>query len=171
MRILPLLILTALLDTATAKEFKLPAGKPVASVDLADTWKPQPIPRGVQAQTEDGEVYLSIEATSDVNEMGTIIDESDALLKSHKVVLARATRLDNKFKINDLPAEELVYTGRDEDGPVTVSFTFVTIRDAAVVFTYWASTEGNKQHRPELAKIFGSLKPLVPPTAAAKPPR
>ena len=77
--------------------------------------------------------------------MTAIIDETDAMLKTHKVNLNKINRKDNKFKINGLPAEELLYNGRDEDGPTMVSITFVTIHKSAVVFTYWASIEGNKE--------------------------
>lgn len=154
-----------------AAEFKLPPAKPVATIDIAAIWKPETIVRGVQAQTEDGTVYLSIEGTADAGEMGKIIDESDAMLKTRKVALSRTTRKDNKFSFNGLPAEEIVYSGRDEDGPVTVSFTFVTIREAAIVITYWASVDGDKKHHSEVSKILGSLKavPVGGSLTPAKP--
>lgn len=152
----------AAISAGSAKEFKLPADKPVASIDIPDAWNPTAIQRGYQTQTADQEVYLSIETTSDEKEMSAIIDETDAMLKSHKVVLNKVNRKDNKFKVNGLPAEELLYNGKDEDGPTMVSITFVTIRKAAVVFTYWASVEGNKKHQDELGKILNSLRALTP---------
>ena len=164
-----LVLFTAVLTVcADAGEFKLPPGKPVATIDIDNAWRPEAITRGVQAQTEDGTVYLSIEGTTDAGEMGKIIDESDAMLKTRKVALSRGTRQDNKLKLNDLPAEELVYTGRDEDGPVKVSFTFVVIRDAAVVITYWASNDGDRKHHAEVDKILASLKPVAPAAGPAK---
>ena len=168
----PFVLLAAcLVVQARATEFKLPPTKSVASIDIAPAWKPEAIVRGVQAQTEDSTVYLSVEGTTDAGEMGKIIDESDAMLKTRKVVLSRTTRKDNKFDFNGLPAEELVYSGRDEDGPVTVSFTFVTVRNAAVVITYWASVDGDKKHRAEVSKILGSLKviPVAGASTSTKP--
>ena len=165
-----LVLFTVLCTThANAVEFKLPPGKPIATIDINVAWKPEAVTRGVQAQSEDGTVYLSVEGTADAGEMGKIIDESDAMLKTHKVELSRLTRKDNKFKLNGLPAEELVYSGRDEDGPVTVSFTFVVIRECAVVITYWASIDGNKKHQAEVGKMLASLKAVASPTTPTTP--
>ena len=43
--------------------------------------------------------------------------------------------------------------------PTMVSLTFVTIRKAAVVFTYWASVDGNKKHQAELGKDYRQPPP------------
>ena len=145
---------------SAAKEYKLPADKPTVAIDLPDSWSPVAIQKGYQTQTADQDVYLSIEMTGTEKEMTAIIDETDTMLKSHKVALDKANRKDNKFKLNGLPAEEILYSGHDEDGPTMVSITFVTIRKSAVVFTYWASVEGNKKHQDELGKILNSLRML-----------
>ncbi len=167
-----LLVLSGCFWTATApaKELKLPVGKPVVSIDIADDWNPEFITRGVQAETTDRSVYLAIEVTADPKEMSTIIDESDTMLKTRKVTLDRSSRRDNKFKIKNFPAEELIFTGTDENGPVTVSFTFVTLRDAAVVLTYWASTPAHHKYQPALGKIFDSIKMLAPASSPAATP-
>ena len=156
------LAFAAFIFSCAAKEYKLPADKPTVAIDIPDAWTPTAIQRGYQTQTADQDVYLSIEMTSNEKEMTTIIDETDTMLKSHKVVLDKANRKDNKFKLNDLPAEEILYNGHDEDGPTMVSITFVTVRKSAVVFTYWASVEGNKKHQEELGKILNSLRLLKP---------
>ncbi len=155
-----LLAFTAAVSPCVAKEFKLPADKPVAIISIPDSWNPTAIGRGFQTQTADQDVYLSVEATTTEKEMTGIIDETDAMLKTHKVALNKVNVKDNKFKLNGLPAEELLYNGKDEDGPTMVSITFVTVGKAAVVFTYWASVEGNKKHQEELGKILNSLRPL-----------
>ena len=164
---LPVLCSLVLIRHAAAGEFKLPAGKPVAIIEISSTWQPEAIKRGVQAQTADGTVYLSVEGTTDAQDMGKIIDESDAMLKTRKVNLNRASYKDSRYKLNDFPAEDLAYTGRDEDGALIVVFTFVTVGDGAVVFTYWASVEGEKKHRPELTKMMSSLKVVLPAATPA----
>ena len=155
-----LLTFAACVLSCQAKEFKLPADKPTVAIDIPDSWNPTIIQRGYQTQTTDQDVYLSIETTTSEKEMTAIIDDTDAMLKSHKVVLNKVNRKENKFKLNGLPAEEILYNGRDEDGPTMVSFTFVTVGKAAVVFTYWASVDGNKKHQEELGKILNSLRSL-----------
>ncbi len=146
--------------SCAAKEYKLPADKPTVAIDIPDSWSPTAIQKGYQTQTADQTVYLSIEMTASEKEMTATIDETDTMLKSHKVVLDKPNRKDNKFKLNGLPSEEILYNGHDEDGPTMVSITFVTVRKTAVVFTYWASVDGNKKHQEELGKILNSLRLL-----------
>ena len=143
-----------------AKPFKLPVDKPAAAIEIPDAWNPTAIQRGYQTETNDKSVYLSVEWTDNPKDMTAIIDETDAMLKTHKVDLNKINRVDNKFKVNGLPAEELLYKGTDENGPALVSITFVTVGKAAVVFTYWASVDGNTKHKEELGKILNSLHPL-----------
>ena len=145
-----------------AKPFKLPAAKPGATIDLPDGWNPVAIERGYQTETNDKSVYLSVEWTDNPQDMTAIIDETDAMLKGHKVELNKINRVDNKFKLNGLSAEELLYKGTDENGPALVSITFVTVGKSAVVFTYWASVDGNTKHKDELGKILNSLRPVGP---------
>ncbi len=160
---LPLaLVLASLLagSPAFAKTFKLPDDKPVVSLTIPDSWKPEEIDKGVQGQTEDSTVFLSAETTKSKEDMGTIIDETFAMLKEHKVVLDNDSKKENKFDINGLPADELLYSGKDEDGATSVSITFVTVNDTILVFTYWASPEGEKKHQKEIASLVQSVKAI-----------
>ncbi len=45
-------------------------------------------------------------------------------LKSMTSRLDQATKKENKFKINGLDAEEMIFQGKDEDGAASVSITF-----------------------------------------------
>ena len=146
------------LQGMTAKEFKLPEDHPVASVTYPDSWKPEAIEKGVQGQTADNGAYLSVETTTDKKEMATIIDDTFAKLKEHNVDLHRNVKSERKFLINGLPADELLYDGKDEDGPTMVSITFVTVGKTALVLTYWASADSNKKHEREIERILASLK-------------
>ena len=162
MKILSLTVVFALLSTsaAVAKEFKLPEVQPVVSIAIPDAWKPEPIEKGVQGQSADSAVYLSVETTANEKEMAAIIDDTFAMLKEHKAELNRTVKRENKFLINGLPADELLYDGKDQDGPTMVSITFVTVGKTALVLTYWASTEGTKNHQREVQKILASIKAL-----------
>lgn len=148
------------LRAGVAKEFRLPDGKPVAAITLPETWKPEVIEKGVQGQTADNSVYLCVETTTSEKEMATIIDDTFAMLKQHKVELDRTVKRENKFLINGLPADELLYDGKDEDGPTTVSMTFVNVGKTALVLTYWASVDGTKKHQPEVEKVLASIKAI-----------
>ena len=152
------LVLFGLCSAVVAKEFRLPDARPVATVNIPDSWKPVPIEKGVQGQTADNSVYLSVETTETAQGMSAIIDDTFAVLKEHGVDLDHHVKKENKFLINGLPADELLYDGKDEDGPTMVSITFVNIGKTTLVLTYWASTEGTKKHQSEVGKVLATVK-------------
>ena len=151
-------VLFCLCSATVAKEFRLPDAKPVATVNIPDSWKPVPIEKGVQGQTADNSVYLSVETTDSAQGMTAIIDDTFAVLKEHSVDLDHHVKKENKFLINGLAADELLYDGKDQDGPTMVSITFVNVGKTTLVLTYWASTEGTKKHQSEVGKILATIK-------------
>ena len=154
------LLISAVPSPAAAKEFRLPQDTPVAAITLPETWKPELIEKGVQGQTADNSVYLCAETTGSEKEMTTIIDDTFAMLKEHKVDLDHTVKKETKFLINGLPADELLYDGKDQDGPTLVSITFINVGKNALVLTYWASVDGNKKHQSEVEKVLASIKAL-----------
>ena len=156
-----LFVCAAAVSPARSATFKLPDGKPVVTLAIPDAWKPEEIARGVRGRTADATVYLSAETTKTEKDMNAIIDGSLATLKEHKVSFDNASKKENKFTINGLPADEMLYEGKSEDGgPTTVSVTFVSLRDGVLVFTYWASTDGEKKHGKEISAIVQSVRAL-----------
>lgn len=55
--------------------------------------------------------------------------------------------------------EELIFKGKDEDGPCSISISFVPIKDKVVVLTYWVTTAKEEKHAATVGKIVQSLKP------------
>jgi len=152
-----LLLFTAAL--AQAKTLKVPSDEfPMATIDIPDSWEPEEVNNGVAGTSEDGAVYLSVVAVGNDKGMKAELDDTFAMLKEHDVELNQESKKENKFKINGLDAEEMVFQGKDEDGAASVSITFVTIKDKLLVLTYWVSSEEEKKHQDEVAKIIGSLK-------------
>ncbi|HMJ07237.1 MAG TPA: PsbP-related protein [Chthoniobacterales bacterium] len=157
-----LLLLVAALSafSASAKTLKVPSDEfAIASIDIPDDWEPEEITNGVAGNSPDEAVYLAVVAVGSEKGMSAEIDDTFAMLKEHDVTLDEASKKENKFKINDLEAEEMLYQGKDQDGPTAVSITFVTIKDKIIVLTYWVSTEDEKKHQEEVGKIVQSLKP------------
>ena len=156
------LVIFATLATASAdaKTFKLPDDDfAIASIDMPDSWKPKEIDGGVAGQSADDAVYLSVVAVGSEKGMNAEIDDTFEMLKTHNVELDESTKKENKFKIGALEATELLYQGKDEDGPAAVSIVFVPIKDKLVIMTYWVTTEKEKEHQAEVGKIVNSLKP------------
>ncbi len=155
------LVVIAVLAAASsqAKTLKVPSDEfPIASIDIPDSWEPEEVNNGVAGTSEDGAVYLSIVAVGSDKGMKAELDDTFAMLKEHDVDLKQDSKKENKFKVNGLDAEEMVFQGKDEDGPASVSITFVTIKDKLLVLTYWVSTEEEKKHQEEVGKIVNSLK-------------
>ena len=159
--LLTLLILAILgAISADAKTFKLPNDDfAIASIDMPDSWKPKTVDNGLWGQTADTAVYMSVVAVGSEKGMEGEIEDTFDMLKKHNVTLDESTKKENKFKIGGLDATELLYQGKDEDGPAAISICFVPIKDKLIIFTYWVTTAKEKEHLEEVGKIVNSLKP------------
>ena len=115
---------------------------------------------GVAGQSPDTAVYLAAVAVDSDKGMNAELEDTFALLQEHKVELDKSTKKENKFKLNGVEVEELIFHGKDEDGPTSVSISFIPVKDKIVVLTYWVTTEKEKKHQEEVAKIVSSLKPI-----------
>jgi hypothetical protein len=161
MKTLLTLLTVALLGilSANAKTFKLPDDDfAIASIDMPDSWKPKEIDGGVAGQSADDAVYLSVVAVGSEKGMNAELDDTFEMLKTHNVELDESTKKEEKFKIGGLDATELLYQGKDEDGPAAVSIVFVPIKDKLIIMTYWVTTAKEKEHQAEVGKIINSLK-------------
>ena len=142
-----------------AKTFKLPNDDfTIASIDMPDSWSPKEVENGVEGQSGDDAVYMSVVAVGSEKGMNAEIDEIFEMIKSHKVVLDDSTKKENKFKVGTFDATELLFQGKDDDGPCAISITFVPIKDKLVIVTYWVTTAKEKEHQAEVGKIVNSLK-------------
>ena len=144
---------------ADAKTFKLPNDDfAIASIDMPDSWKPKEVENGIEGQSADDAVYISVVAVGSEKGMNGEIDDTFAMLKKNNVTLDESTKKENKFKAGAFDATELLYQGKDEDGPAAVSITFVPIKDKLIILTYWVTTAKEKEHQEEVGKIVNSLK-------------
>ena len=144
---------------ADAKTFKLPNEDfAIASIDMPDSWKPKEVDNGIWGQSPDDAVYISVVAVGSEKGMSGEIEDTFEMLKKNNVTLDESTKKENKFKAGSLDATELLYQGKDEDGPAAVSITFVPIKDKLIILTYWVTTAKEKEHQEEVGKIVNSLK-------------
>lgn len=159
----PLLTLLAIAafaaTSADAKTFKIPGDDAAAaSINIPDSWEPEEIEGGVAGQSADDAVYLAVVAVKNEKGMNAEIDDTFRMLKEHNVELDQSSKKENKFKLNGMDAEEMLFQGKDEDGPAAVSITFVPMKDHLVIITYWVSTDKEAEHQVEVGKIVNSLK-------------
>jgi hypothetical protein len=147
-----------LAGSASAKDFKLPNEDfGIATISIPDSWKPSEIDNGVEATSPDDAVYIAADAVGSDKGVDAEIDDTFKMLKEHKVKLDQSSKKENKFKINGLDADELLFQGTDEDGPTAVSIVFVTVKDKLVVLTYWVTTAEEKKNYDTVMKIVNSL--------------
>ncbi len=165
MMIKPLLALfaasTFLIGPAMAKTWKLPNDEfPIATITIPDAWEPEEVENGVQGQSADTAVYLAAVAVGHEKGLNAEIEDTFKFLKEHDVTLDKSTKKETKFKLNGIDAEELTFSGKDADGPTSVSLAFVPVGKKMVVITYWVTTAKEKEHQAEVSKILLSLKPI-----------
>lgn len=144
-----------------AKTLKVPNDEfPIATITFPNDWEPEEVNNGVAGESPDTAVYLAAVAVGNKKGMDAELDDTFEFLKEHKVELDKSTKEESKFKLNGEEVEELIFHGKDEDGPASVSISFIPIKDKIVVLTYWVTTAKEKKHQEEVGKILTSIKPL-----------
>lgn len=158
---LSLLALAAFMfaSSTKAKTIKLPNDEfAFAQITIPDSWEPSEVNNGVEANSPDKAVYISAVGVGSEKGMDSEIEDTFTMLKEHSVELDQSSKKEQKFQINGVEANELIFKGKDEDGPATVSITFVPIKKKVVVVTYWVTTSEEEKHAAEVGKIAQSIK-------------
>jgi hypothetical protein len=150
----------ALGASAFAKTMKLPNDEfSIASITFPNDWEPEEVTNGAAGQSPDTAVYFSAVAVGSDKGMESELSDTFDMLKEHKVDLDKSSKEESKFELNGEQVQELIFHGKDEDGPCSVSISFVPIKDKVIVLTYWVTSSKEKEHQAEVGKILQSLKP------------
>ncbi len=155
-----LLAVSALAFSASAQTFKLPDDKPIVSIDIPKSWEPVTYDDGVEATSDDGEVYLAVEATSAKGVKDSIEEAVKYLMKKGVKIKADSMKQETA-KVNGMDMVDLSWDGTDKDGACKVSLTILGVTDdKGIMIIYWASPEGEKKHQADLNKIAKSIVKL-----------
>jgi hypothetical protein len=153
-------LLAAFPALAAAKSYTIPDPNPVAVVTLPDDWDTKEIAKGIEADSEDEEVYIAVEVT-EMSNVAKTIEESILWLKSKDVVIDPATQQQSEVNINGIPGFMVKWSGKDNDGPTNVSLTILVLSETkGLLLTYWASPDGEKDNLKALKAIAESIKPV-----------
>ncbi len=145
---------------ASAKSYTIPDPNPIAVVTMPDDWETTVIPKGIEADSEDEEVYVAIEV-AELKKIDKAIEETIVWLQGKGVVVDVATQQQGEVTINGIPGFQVRWSGKDDDGPANVSLTMLVLSETkGLILTYWASPEGEKDNLKALASILDSLKPV-----------
>lgn len=141
-----------------AKTYTVPDPNPVAVVTIPDDWTATTLPKGVEALSEDEDVYVAIEVT-DLQDVAKAIADAIIWLKSKDVVLDRATQAQQDITVNGMTGVQIKWEAKDVDGPTQVSLTVLQASDTkGLVLTYWGTEEAAKENAVDLNTIITSLK-------------
>lgn len=151
----PLTLLPAALQ---AKTYTVPDPNPIAVVTIPDDWTATVLPKGVEALSEDSEVYVAIEVT-ELQDVSKAIAAAIVWLKSKDVVLNEATQEKKDIEVGGMTGVQVKWEATDTDGPTQVSLTVLVASDTkGLVLTYWGTEEGAKENAVDLNSIITSLK-------------
>jgi hypothetical protein len=160
MKTLLIAVLATLLAVpALAETHKIPEENPLVTVVVPDKgWNVTKIARGIELGDEDDEVYLSIEGI-DGNNAAETGAAAVVYLNRQGVVLDQSTKKEQEGKLGEFTMNDIGWKGKDKDGDVLVHITIVTITpQRGILFTYWASPKGDKQHDAAFTAMVKSIK-------------
>ncbi|MEA2903916.1 MAG: hypothetical protein QOG83_802 [Alphaproteobacteria bacterium] len=160
MKTLLLAVLATLLATpALAATYKVPDDNPLVTVVVPDKgWKATKIARGIEVGDDEDEVYLSIEGIDGNNAKETGA-AAVAYLNRQGVTVDQSTKTEKEGKMDGFDVYDLGWKGKDKDGDVLVHLTIINITpQRGVLFTYWASPKGDKQHDAAITAMVQSMK-------------
>ena len=156
-KLLPALIAIASIalgSSALAKKMKLPSDEfSIASIDFPSDWEPEEINNGAAGQSPDSAVYFAAVAVGSDKGMEAELNDTFDMLKEHKVELDKTSKQESKFELNGEQVQELIFHGKDEDGPCSVSISFVPLKDKVIVLTYWVTSPKRKNTRKKWARF------------------
>jgi opacity protein-like surface antigen len=151
-------LLLALASSAFAATHNVPDENPVATVTAPDGWKAEDHDKGVELTSDDGEVYIAVEATG-AKGVEKSMDEAMTYLKKKGVTVDEKSMKQSESKVGGKDAVLVSWNGKDEEGEAHIQLMIVSVSDdKGVLLLYWASPEGEKKHQDDITAIAQSLK-------------
>jgi hypothetical protein len=159
--VLALAALLCLPGIALAKTAKLTPEDTVATLDFPDSWKISNIKRGLQAKSPDEEVYVWAELVAS-DQVDTVQKEHNVYFEKQKVTMSQA---DPDGKEVDGRKWAFIEPKATYDGkPTVIRYIIINPKVASgkiIVFTYWASPEGDKNYDKEMDGVINSLRASI----------
>ena len=143
---------------AYAGTMEVRPNEPIAVFTMPDDWKTSRIDRGVQAISKDEQVYFWIESYKP-DEFQQILAEHNDYWKKQGVTITSSD--EQKHQEN---GKEVMFTTQHATwkGAPTVlyyiEFQLGLASQSNIVFTYWASPDGDKTFQKEVGDVLASLE-------------
>ena len=146
-------------NAAMAKVFPIPSTDALATVNIPDDWEPTETDNGLEMQSPEGDIYLSIEGVH-ADKIAKALEESVKVLASQGLVIDTASQKTKDSELNGLKIHTFEYTAKDNDGPTEFAVTLVETRtpDRFVLVSAWGTADAQKTNGEALGKIVTSLQ-------------
>ncbi len=145
--------------SANAATFPIPDESPIATVSIPDSWGPKTYDGGVEATSDDGGIYVAMEAVA-AEDVKSALEEGLKFFVKSGVEINSESGKTQDAKINGLDAFDVAFTGKDKDGPANISLTLVKTNAKAkfLMLYYWGSPAGEKANASDLEAIADSIQ-------------
>jgi hypothetical protein len=154
----PIFFGLALSFSALADEYVLPATNPIASVTFPDAWKSSIYDKGVEAISDDNQVYFAVEAT-DSSKVEQSITQALSYLETKGVTVDQSTLQKDSTDIGGKQTATFDWDGKDKHGACKVGLALMRVKeDKGLLFIYYATPEGSKAHLQDLSAVLASVK-------------
>lgn len=142
-----------------AATLNFPSEAPVASVTIPDEWKPEETESGIQAQSPDDAVYLSMDV-ADGDNVEKVIGDTFKYLEDQKVTVDPATQKETDATVNGMVVKNFEWSGKDQTGDASIAVALVQVSaENMLVLTYWGTPGDQDKHGDTIAAILSSMKP------------
>lgn len=162
MRFLVIAATAALLfaTAAQAAEMKFPSTEPVASITLPDGWTPNETDTGMEVQSADGSIYLSVDVAEPKDTEQVAKDAIDWLSKEG-VTVDLSTQKQSQDKINGRDIFYIDWKGKDKEGDASVGLAALVLSaETVLVLTYWGTPGEEDKNVAAIVGILKSIKPV-----------
>src|SRR5262249_31919458 len=107
---------------------------------------------------DDDEVYIAIQGVDSSNAAAAVTG-AIAYLQRQGVTVDPSSKREGEGKVGEFNAFSIGWTGEDKDGEVLVNLVLIPVSaQRGVLFTYWASPEGDKEHAATIRAMINSIK-------------
>ncbi|WP_199228329.1 hypothetical protein [Caulobacter sp. D4A] len=150
---------TLLSSPSFAATLLFPSDDPVAQITIPDAWNPEETDSGIEANSDDDAIYLSIDvATAETTDK--VIEDVFKFLDENGVTVDPATQKQSEDTFNGMKMTNFDWSGKDKDGAVSIGVSLVAPKsDKLLVITYWGTKGEQEKHGAELLALINSLKP------------
>ena len=147
---------------ASAADFQLGEGKPLASITVPDNWSPEEFENGVQGESADG-VYFFAKVV-EASDGAKAVEDSLKFLEEQGVTITEATSApkDGETRtVNGLEFGVFDWKGKDKEGDTAiqlVAYNMVKENGHFVILTTWAPPEVKPNELESYVAILNSVK-------------